>query len=141
MPRPCLLRVSQGRCAQEREFERVGSSRPIKVDVRIIAVKSYRWPGNVRELQNVLERAVIICESDTLTVEPRWLARETAKPVRPLGDELATRERQMIETALAESRGRVAGPTGAAAKLGLNPSTLDYKIRTLRIEKHRFKRS
>src|SRR4029077_5635448 len=92
-------------------------------------VKSYRWPGNVRELQNVIERAVIICDSGTLTVDPHWLSREAAKPVRPLGDELTTRERQMIETALAESRGRVSGPIGAAAKLGLHPSTLDSKIR------------
>jgi len=200
-----LLRV-----LQEREFERVGSSRPIKVDVRVIAatnrdlksaiehdafrtdlfyrlnvfpiempplrervsdipllveyfvdryarqvgksirridkrtldlVKSYGWPGNVRELQNVIERAVIICDSGTLTVDPRWLSQETAKAVRPLGHELTARERQMIETALAESRGRVAGPTGAAAKLGLHPSTLDSKIHALRIDKHRFKRS
>jgi formate hydrogenlyase transcriptional activator len=199
-----LLRV-----IQEREFERVGSTHPIKVDVRIIAatnrdlkaaieadafrtdlfyrlnvfpiempplrervsdipllvayfvdryarqagktirrvdkrtldlVKSYGWPGNVRELQNVIERAVIICDSGTLTVDPHWLSRETAKPVRPLGDELTARERQMVETALAESRGRVSGPTGAATKLGLHPSTLDSKIRALRIDKHRFKR-
>ncbi len=200
-----LLRV-----LQEREFERVGATRPTKVDVRIIAatnrdltaamegdafrtdlfyrlnvfpiempplrergpdipllvayfvdryarqvgktirrvdkqtlelLKSYRWPGNVRELQNVIERAVIICDSGTLTVDPRWLTQDTAKAPRPLGDELTARERQMIETALAESRGRVAGPTGAAAKLGLHPSTLDSKIRALRIAKHRFKRT
>jgi formate hydrogenlyase transcriptional activator len=112
-----------------------------RVDKRTLElVKSYRWPGNVRELQNVIERAVIICDSGTLTVDPRWLAQETAKAVGPLGHELTARERQMIETALAESRGRVSGPTGAAAKLGLHPSTLDSKIRALRIDKHRFKR-
>jgi len=103
-------------------------------------VQSYRWPGNVRELQNVIERAVIICESETLKVDPRWLARQTApERARPLADELATRERQMIEAALAESNGRVSGPTGAAARLGMPGSTLESKIRALGIRKHRFK--
>ena len=105
-------------------------------------LQSYRWPGNVRELQNVIERAVIICESETLKVDPRWLARQTAPArVRPLADELATRERQMIETALAESNGRVSGPTGAAARLGMPGSTLESKIRALGISKHHFKGS
>jgi formate hydrogenlyase transcriptional activator len=201
-----LLRV-----LQEREFERVGSARPIKVDVRVIAatnrdldaaiagdafrtdlfyrlnvfpievpplrerpsdiallvayfveryarnagktirqvdkrtlelVQSYRWPGNIRELQNVVERAVIICESETLTVDPHWLGRQTPPARRgPLANELAERERQMIETALAESKGRVSGPTGAAARLGMPGSTLESKIRALGIRKHRFKAS
>src|SRR5262249_22316457 len=101
-------------------------------------VQSYRWPGNIRELQNVIERAVIVCDSDTLVIDPRWLSREAAPtPPRALADELAARE--IIEAALAESRGRVAGPSGAATRLGLPPSTLEWKIRALGIEKHRFK--
>src|SRR4029077_1598913 len=78
-----------------------------QVDKRTLQlVQSYRWPGNVRELQNVIERAVIICESETLNVEPSWLARQGApERLRPFADELAVRERQMIETALAESKG------------------------------------
>src|SRR5215510_4041168 len=84
------------------------------------ATASFDWPGNVRELQNVIERAVIVCDSDTLVIDPRWLSREAAPtPPRALADELAARERQIIEAALAESRGRVAGPSGAATRLGL----------------------
>jgi formate hydrogenlyase transcriptional activator len=111
------------------------------VDKRTLdLIQSYRWPGNVRELQNVIERAVIICESDTLTVDPSWLSRATARaPVRPLVDELAARERQIIEATLAESSGRVSGPNGAAVKLGIPASTLESKIRALGIGKHRFK--
>jgi formate hydrogenlyase transcriptional activator len=93
-------------------------------------------------LQNVIERAVIICESETLNVDPSWLARQTAPGrLRPFADELAARERQMIEAALAESNGRVSGPTGAAVRLGMPGSTLESKIRALGIRKHRFKGS
>jgi PAS domain S-box-containing protein len=201
-----LLRV-----LQEREFERLGSTRPIKVDVRIVAatnrdlkaamasgafradlfyrlsvfpiempplrkrttdipllvayfadryasnagksirhvdkrtldlVRSYRWPGNVRELQNVIERAVIVCETETLVVDENWLSMETLAtqpPVLPLGDALVGREREMIEAALAETRGKVAGRSGAAARLGLPPSTLESKIRALKIRKDQYK--
>jgi formate hydrogenlyase transcriptional activator len=105
-------------------------------------MQSYRWPGNVRELQNVIERAVIICESETLSVDPRWLSRQTGPAaVRAFANELAARERQMIETALAESKGRVSGPAGAAVRLGMPGSTLESKIRALGISKHRFKGS
>jgi transcriptional regulator with GAF, ATPase, and Fis domain len=105
-------------------------------------LQAYRWPGNIRELQNVIERSVIVCETETFSVDASWLAQESvlAEPVRPaLGEKLATQEKDMIEAALAETRGRVSGPSGAAAKLGIPASTLEYKIRSLKINKHRFK--
>src|SRR5262249_16660198 len=103
-------------------------------------VQSYRWPGNVRELQNVIARGGIVGGCAPLVIAPRWPSREAAPaPPHLLAEELAARERQIIEAALAESRGRVAGPSGAAMRLGLPPSTLEWKIRALGIEKHRFK--
>jgi PAS domain S-box-containing protein len=201
-----LLRV-----LQEREFERVGGTEPIRANVRVIAatnrdlkasmnagafrsdlfyrlnvfpiempalrsrrediamlveyfidryaskagkkirrinkgslkvLQSYPWPGNIRELQNVIERSVIVCETETLVIDENWLSRESVKlqpPSRPLFEELLARERERIEAALAETRGRVSGPSGAAAKLGIPRSTLDSKIRSLKINTHRFK--
>jgi len=105
-------------------------------------IQAYPWPGNVRELQNVIERAVIVCDTDTLVVDGSWLPRESAPtrpPIVPFGDAVAAREREMIEAALAESKGKVFGPSGAAAKLGIPPSTLDSKIRVLKIRKGQFK--
>jgi len=102
----------------------------------------WSWPGNVRELQNVIERAVIVSDGELLTVDSRWLAgRSTLSPAskQPLGDALGQRERAMIEGALAETKGRVSGPSGAAAKLGLPRSTLESKIRSLGLNKNRFK--
>ena len=114
------------------------------VDKRTLdLVRSYRWPGNVRELQNVIERAVIVSETDTLVVDENWLSQETLAtqpPVLPLGDALVVREREMIEAALAEARGRVSGRSGAAARLGLPASTLEYRIRALKIRKEQYKR-
>lgn len=103
--------------------------------------QEYDWPGNIRELQNVLERAVILCEGDTLAVDETWLQRQSPRPSvaqRGLGRLDVGQEKGMIETALAECRGRVSGPLGAAAKLGIPRSTLESRIRSLGINKHRF---
>jgi formate hydrogenlyase transcriptional activator len=208
-----LLRV-----LQEREFERVGSSRPISVDVRVIAAtnrdleaavaagtfredlfyrlnvfpihvpslrerrddipllveylveryakrtgkkisqikkrtldlfQAYDWPGNIRELQNVIERAVILCDGETFSVDETWLQRKpNQKPVSMVSGagvlakgkkEFIDRERKSVEAALAECHGRVSGPSGAAAKLGIPPQTLDSKIESLGIDKRHFK--
>ena len=201
-----LLRV-----LQEREFERVGGGRPIKIDVRVIAatnrdlqtavaekafradlfyrlnvfpvevpplrqrrsdipllveyfvhryakragkkideiseqsldlLRDYPWPGNIRELQNVIERAVIVADTNTLSVDERWLVRQrVVEPdaKTPLDDELTAHERARVEAALAASKGRVSGPTGAAARLGIPRSTLESKIRSLKVDKHRFR--
>jgi formate hydrogenlyase transcriptional activator len=208
---PMETQIALLRVLQEREFERVGSSQPISVDVRIIAatnrdlkaavaagtfrqdmfyrlnvfpiqvpplreriddipllvehlverfsqkagkkfsvikmntiatLQAHDWPGNIRELQNVIERAVILCEGDTFSVDGTWLKRESRRqsgPATPLAASIADRETEMIEAALAESQGRIAGPSGAAAKLGIPRQTLDSKIANLQISKDRFK--
>src|SRR5467141_391739 len=103
--------------------------------------QSYPWPGNIRELQNIVERSVILCGGDTFWIEKAWLASHEAARQElpgPLQDTLQNQERKIIETALAESNGKVAGPRGAAAKLGIPRSTLDTKIKHLGIKKHRF---
>jgi len=100
-------------------------------------LQSYPWPGNIRELQNVIERSVILCDSETFSVDQSWLVRET-KLGQPLPQEMISQEKDLIEAALAECKGRVSGTSGAAIKLGLPPSTLDSKIRALQIDKRRF---
>jgi formate hydrogenlyase transcriptional activator len=196
-----LLRV-----LQEREFDRVGGTRPIRADVRVITathrdlpaevaagtfrsdlyyrinvfpvnvpalrerrddirllveyfidryatkagkritriekkslayLQSYAWPGNIRELQNVIERSVILCDSDEFSVDESWLTLKPAA-VQPLREDLVDQEKKRIEAALAEAGGRVSGPSGAAAKLGIPASTLDSKIKSLHIDKRRF---
>ena len=209
---PAETQIMLLRVLQEREFERVGGTGPIRVDVRIIAatnrnldaaivdgvfradlfyrlnvfpldvpalrerradipllveyfihryakrsgkrirgistemsnlLQSYDWPGNIRELQNVIERAVIVSDSETLSIDERWLSgrrRPTPPTVAtaPVST-LATQERDVIEAALMESKGRVSGPFGAAARLGVPSSTLESKIKALKIDKRRFK--
>ena len=103
---------------------------------------SYDWPGNIRELQNVVERAVILCRGDTLTIDETWFLREaplSGAVVGGLGRLDEVRERQVIASALADSGGRVFGPRGAAVKLGVPRSTLESRIRSLSINKHLFK--
>lgn len=104
--------------------------------------QTYDWPGNIRELQNVIQRAIVLCESETFSVDETWLKREKHRlsgSVIPLGATLAEHEKDIIEAALAECGGQVSGPTGAAAKLGIPRQTLESKITALGINKHRFK--
>ena len=207
---PMETQIALLRVIQEREFERVGSSHPISVDVRIVAatnrdleaaviqgtfrqdmfyrlnvfpihvpslrerledmpllvehlveryarkvgktfrtirmntvetLQGYDWPGNIRELQNVIERAVILSDGDVFSVDEAWLKRESrqSRAMVPFAASVAEREREMIEAALSESQGRIAGPSGAAAKLGIPRQTLDSKIASLQISKLRFK--
>jgi formate hydrogenlyase transcriptional activator len=208
---PPEIQISLLRVLQEREIERVGSNRPIRVDVRVLAAthrdlnalvdegkfrqdllyrlnvvpiempslrdrapdipllveyfidrfgkkagkkfrtidrktlklfQAYDWPGNVRELQNVIERAVILTDGDTFSVDETWLNRKSptfSGPTVPFAGALVEREREMIESALAEAHGRVGGPSGAAAKLGMPRQTLESKIKNLRINKYGFK--
>jgi PAS domain S-box-containing protein len=106
-------------------------------------LQSYPWPGNIRELQNVIERSVILCESEIFSIDESWLPQQPSltepKNQIELTRNLEAQEKAMIEAALQDSRGRVFGPSGAAAKLGIPRSTLESKIRSLRIDKHRFK--
>jgi PAS domain S-box-containing protein len=106
-------------------------------------LQSYPWPGNIRELQNVIERSVIVCESGTFSVDESWLSRQppATGPNRApdLFKRLPSEEKLAIEAALRESGGRVYGPSGAAAKLGMPRSTLESKIRSLKINKHHFR--
>jgi formate hydrogenlyase transcriptional activator len=210
---PPETQVALLRVLQEREFERVGGSQTVQVDVRVLAAtntdlgaavaegtfrqdlfyrlnvfpiripalrervddisllveylidryaqaagkkfrtidkgtlelfQTYDWPGNVRELQNVIERAVILSDGETFSVDETWLTPVTPKTAAssvPLVANLIDHEKEMIETALREAEGFVSGPTGAATKLGIPRQTLESKIRKLGINRHRFKTS
>jgi formate hydrogenlyase transcriptional activator len=209
---PAETQIALLRVLQEHEFERVGGSRRIRADVRVIAatnrdlqaaisagsfrndlfyrlhvfpidipslrerredipllveyfidryarkagknikrvnkktlelLQSYPWPGNIRELQNVIERSVILCETEIFSIDESWLPKQPSltepKNQMELPGRLLAQEKEMIEAALKESRGRIFGPTGAAAKLGIPRSTLESKIKSLKIDKNRFK--
>ena len=209
---PAESQVTLLRVLQEREIERVGSSHPIPVDVRVLAatnqdldasvesgkfredlyyrlnvvpilmpplrervedipilaeylvdryakqvgknirniekktlqlLQAYDWPGNVRELQNVIERAVVLVEGDAFAIDESWLTNKRSRgsngSARPVTT-LANGEKELIEAALKESEGRISGPRGAAAKLGIPRQTLEWKIRTFDIDKLRFRK-
>ena len=106
-------------------------------------LQSYLWPGNIRELQNIIERSVIVCETEIFTVDESWLSQqshdERSGGKLHLSEKLAAKEKEVIEEALRESQGQVFGPSGAAAKLGIARSTLESKIQSLNINKNRFK--
>ncbi len=210
---PAETQIALLRVLQEHEFERVGGTRPIRTDVRVIAatnrdleaainagffrsdlfyrlnvfpietpslrerrvdipllveyfidryarkagknikhvtqktlelLQSYSWPGNIRELQNVIERSVILCESDIFSIDENWLPQPPpltaeSRPPTELPRKLHVQEKDMIEAALKQCRGRVFGPAGAAVILSVPRSTLESKIRALKIDKNRFK--
>jgi transcriptional regulator with GAF, ATPase, and Fis domain len=107
-------------------------------------LQSYDWPGNIRELQNVIERSIILSSADVFSVDELWLSKRTPSQTprveaSPAFNVEPRNEREIIEAALAESRGRVSGPLGAAAKLHVPPSTLETRIKTLKIDKRQFK--
>jgi len=132
---PVLVEYFIGRYARKagRTFRRV-SKRTLD------RLQSYPWPGNVRELQNVIERSVIVSDTDEFTVDESWLsARPKVDSRHGLSGALAAQERAMVEDALRVSGGRVFGPTGAAARLGVPRSTLESRIRALKIDKGRFR--
>jgi len=118
----------------------------VSIDKKTLrSLQSYAWPGNIRELQNVIERSVIVCETDNFSVDESWLSRQPiptgTDPNVSLGlhKRVPSQEKAVIEAALRESGGRVSGPSGAAVKLRIPGSTLDSKIRSLKIDKNRFK--
>src|SRR5215469_10626769 len=134
---PLLVEYFVGRFAKEagKTIRHIGKQ-------TLEQLQSCRWPGNIRELQNVVERAVILCETDNFVVDESWLESETEESLQREGlSALEDREVAMIEAVLAETHGRISGPSGAAAKLGIPRQTLESKIRRLGIDKYGQKRS
>jgi len=135
---PLLVEYFIDRCTQKagKNITRV-SKKTLEV------LQSYRWPGNIRELQNVIERSVILCETEIFSIDENWLPRQffsaEVKSHTELPQRLLVQEKNMVEASLKESQGRVSGPTVAAASLGIPRSTLESKIPSLRIDKNRFK--
>jgi formate hydrogenlyase transcriptional activator len=129
----------------ERYAKRAGK-RIRKIEKKTLELfQAYDWPGNIRELQNVVERAVLLCDDETFSVDESWLKQDTRRdersataPVRGLARLEADQERQLIEAALTASSGRISGPSGAAAKLGIPRQTLESKIVSLGINKSKF---
>src|SRR5262249_42509523 len=131
-----------------RRFARSAGKRIDRISQRTLCwLQSYDWPGNVRELQNVVERAVIVSGSDELSIDERWLGGRQSRPRVSVPElpavapprTLATHEKEAMEGALMESKGRVSGPFGAALLLGIPSSTLESKIKALGIDKRRFR--
>ena len=124
-------------------FARQAGKKIKSIDKKTLAsVQAYPWPGNIRELQNVIERSVILCETEIFSVDESWLSSTSSSlqaASSTLWEKSALQEKEVIEAALAETRGRVSGPAGAAAKLGIPSTTLESKIKSLKINKHQFK--
>ena len=135
---PLLVEYFVGRYATQAGKKITGIS---KSSMELL--RSYKWPGNIRDLQNVIERSVIISDSKDLSIDESWLVGRSPggdTATQPFSETLLAHEKEMIEAALAESNGRVSGPRGAAAKLGIPQSTLDSKIKALKINKQRFRK-
>jgi transcriptional regulator with GAF, ATPase, and Fis domain len=135
---PMLVEYFIDRCAKNVGKNITGIN---KKDLDLL--QSYPWPGNIRELQNVIERSVILCETENFSVDETWLPQHSVasepKSQSNLSQNLAAQEKEMIEAALSESRGQVFGPSGAAAVLGMPRSTVESKIRSLKISKNSFR--